>query len=107
MNVCVTASPPPPPVLSPQVHWPVPARPDVASEAEAWNDTRSPTLTEADAVPIDTAGGVRSTTTPSQLGLERLALSAVAVWLGPLGLSGIEASAAITHAQTFPSATGP
>ena len=34
-------------------------------------------------------------------------MSAVAVWLGPFGLSGIEASAAITHAHTSPSAMFP
>ena len=103
----MAASPLAPAVLSPQVHRPAPANPDVASAAEACNDTSSPTLTEADARPIATVGGVRSTTTPSQLGADRLAFSAVAVWSGPFGLSGIDASAAITHAHTFPSGTSP
>ena len=79
----------------------------MASVAVACSDTRSPTLTAAEATPIATVGGVRSSTTPSQLGWERLALSAVALWLGPFGLSGIEASAAITQAHTFPSAIAP
>ena len=79
----------------------------MASEADAWNDTRSPTLTEVEATPIATVGGVRSSTTPSQLGSDRLALSAVALWLGPFGLSGIEASAARTQAHTFPSGIAP
>ena len=79
----------------------------MASETDACSDTSSPTLTVVGAPAIETAGGVRSTTTSSQLGADRLALSAVAVWLGPFGLSGIEASAAITQAETLPSGIAP
>src|SRR3954466_14279774 len=93
-------------VLSPQVHWPVPARPDVASDAVAEKDTRSPTCAEVVA-PMETVGAVRSTTTPSQDAAERFAFSADWLWLGPLGLSGIEASAAITHAHRLPSGALP
>ena len=64
-------------------------------------------MTVVEAALIAATGGVRSTTTPSQLAVERLALSAVAVWFGPFGLSGIEASAAITQAHTSPSAMLP
>ncbi len=105
--VCETASPLPAPVLSPHVHWPAPARPDVASEAVACSDTSSPTLTAAEATPIVTVGGVRSTTTPSQFGADRFAFSAVALWFGPFGLSGIDASAASTQAHTVPSGIAP
>ena len=88
---------------SPKVHSPGPVRPDVASVALPWKVRSSPTLTVVAAVLIAATGGVRSTTTLSQLAVERLALSAVAVWFGPFGLSGIEASAAITQAHTSPS----
>jgi hypothetical protein len=93
--------------LSPHDHWAAPARPEVASEAVACNATSSPTSTVVLATAIETAGGVRSTTTSSQLGCDRFALSALAVWLDPLGLSGIDASAATTQAETVPSATAP
>ena len=59
-----------------------------------------------DAASIDTAGAVRSRITPSHLASERLAFSAGWAWFGPLGLSGIDASAAITHAHTGPSGAG-
>ena len=49
---------------------------------------------------------MRSSSTPSHWGSDRLALSAVAPWFGPAGLSGIAASAAITHAHTGPSGAG-
>src|SRR4029079_7552618 len=75
--VCVIASPLPPGVLSPHVQLAAPARPEVASAADAPNETRSPTLTEVDATWIAAVGGVRSTTTPSQLGADRFAFSAL------------------------------
>ena len=104
----MTASPLAPAVLSPHVHWPAPARPEVASEADACERHELADLDRRrSATPIATVGGVRSTTTPSQLAADRLAFSAVALWSGPFGLSGIDASAAITHAQTFPSGTWP
>ena len=49
---------------------------------------------------------MRSSSTPSHLASDLLACSAEPDWLGPVGLSGIAASAAITHAHTGPSGAG-
>jgi hypothetical protein len=67
--------------------------------------TRSPTFAVAAAV-IETCGAVRSSRTPSHLASDLLACCAEPDWLAPLGLSGIAASAAITHAHTGPSGAG-
>ena len=77
----------------------------MASDAWAPKETSSPTFADA-AAAIDTDGAVRSSSTPSHLPSDRLAFSAVWAWFGPFGLSGIEASAAITHAHTGPSGAG-
>ena len=53
-----------------------------------------------------TFGAVRSSTTPSHWAAERLAFSALWLWFGPVGLSGIDWSAAITQAHTEPSGAG-
>ena len=55
---------------------------------------------------IATVGAARSSTTPSHLASERLAFSALWLWFGPFGLSGIDWSAAITQAHTGPSGAG-
>jgi hypothetical protein len=39
--------------------------------------------------------------------MRQVRLVRTAVWLDPLGLSGIDASAATTQAETVPSATAP
>ena len=106
VNVWVAEAPLPPAVLSPQVHALCPPTPEVASVACAWKDTSSPTLTAVAEAAIEAAGAVRSSTTPSQLGSERLALSADPLWFAPDGLSGMAASAARTHAHTGPSGAG-
>ena len=49
---------------------------------------------------------MRSSSTLSHFASDLLACSAEADWLAPLGLSGIAASAAITHAHTGPSGAG-
>ena len=49
---------------------------------------------------------MRSSSTPSHLASDRFAFSADPAWLAPYGLSGIDASAAITHAHTGPSGAG-
>src|SRR5215210_487589 len=106
MNVWLTEAPPAPAVLSPHVQVPPAATPEVASLACASKFTRSPTFTEVADTLIDAAGAARSSTMPSHCGSDRLALSAEPLWLLPLGLSGIAASAARTHAQTGPSGAG-
>ncbi len=105
MKVWLTDSPVAPPLLSPKVHSEPPARPDVASVACEPNETRSPTFA-APADWIETCGAVRSSSTPSHLASDLLACSAEPDWLAPAGLSGIAASAAITHAHTGPSGAG-
>ena len=62
--------------------------------------------TAVEATPIAADGGVRSSRTPSQDAPDRLAFSAVWRWSGPFGLSGMDASAAITQAHTGPSEAG-
>src|SRR6188472_2320624 len=106
MNVWVAEAPVPPAVLSPQVQVPPSATPDVASEACAWKVTRSPTFTAPEEAVIDAVGAARSSTMPSHCGSDRLAFSADWLWLALLGLSGIAASAARTHAHTGPSGAG-
>ena len=105
MNVCFTASPLAPAVPSPKLHSKPPVTPDVASDACVPKDTRSPTLVAAVAS-IETVGALRSSTTLSHCASDLLACSAEPDWLAPLGLSGIAASAAITHAHTGPSGAG-
>ena len=106
VNVWVAEAPLPPAVLSPQVQLLWLATPEVASVAWAWKLTRSPALTVVAEAPIEAAGAVRSSTMPSHEGSERLALSAEALWLALLGLSGIAASAARMQAQIGPSGAG-
>ena len=73
----------------------------MASDALAWKETSSPTLTDVAAASIDDR---------RRRAVEHHAVAArgrrgwpsrpLAVWFGPFGLSGIDASAAITHAHT-------
>ena len=105
MNVWLAAAPVAAAVLSPKVQSTPPARPEVASVACEPNETSRPTVAVAGAW-IDTCGAARSSSTPSHLASDRLAFSADADWFGPAGLSGIAASAAITHAHTGPSGAG-
>ena len=49
---------------------------------------------------------MRSSSTLSHCASDLLAFSASTGWFGPAGLSGIAASAAITHAHTGPSGAG-
>jgi hypothetical protein len=105
VKVWFTDSPVAVPVLSPKLHSEPPASPDVASVACEPNETRSPTFAAA-ADWIVTCGAVRSSSTPSHLASDLLACSAEPDWLALAGLSGIAASAAITHAHTGPSGAG-